>query len=286
MNFYNVNTLEYRESEEFKEIMSFIHDLRLSKLEKLNSNYSDYKIKQRVQSNSKEYKDSQFYYMTHFNVPFYESFLLESLLHKGTDGYLEINEFSFQLNVYCKKIFHRKFWSDWNTGNKDDFLFYVYDLWKKHQRNKEFDLLESIAIEEFNKATGLFDYFKNFVYNEKIQFVTLEQVRELFDALVETGIWLRRDGDLYQIYENINYDADQDLDVKVMYHAGKITAIDELHIRSVVKQRTAIFNSLKTKLNFYPVDDPERRFDGFWNSPKIGNRVCFLPQFLIFYTPQ
>jgi hypothetical protein len=286
MNFYNVNTTEYQQSSEFKDIMSFVHDLRLERLNKLTAKYPGFTVKHRIQSESTEYIGSQFYYMTHFNVPFYESFLCESLLHKDGNGYLELNDFAFQLNVYCKKIFHRKFWSDWNTGERDEFLYYVYELWHKHQRGGEFDYFQSLAQSEFDRAGSLFEYFKSFVYNESHQFVTLDEVRELFDQLVDKGIWLKRDGDLYQVYENVDYAEQQDMDVKVIYHAGKISRIDELHMRSVAKQRIPVFNSLTSKLNFYPVDDPEQRFEGFWHSPKLGGKVWFVPQFLIFFTPQ
>lgn len=286
MKFYNVNTPEYQASTEFKDIMSFIHDLRLSRLDVLLSKYPGYKVKHRIQQDSNDYKGAQFYYMTHFNVPFYESFLCESLLHKDRNGFLELNDFAFQLNIYCKKIFHRKLWSDWNTGTKDTFLYYVYDLWRKHQRNGEFDKFESIAIRYLDECDNLFEYFKQFVYNEEYQFVTLDEVRELFDELVENGVWLNKFGDLYQVYENVDYEDQEKLDVKVAYHSGNISKIDELHMRAVASQREKLFKSMKSKLNFHPVDDPEHRFEGFWNSPRLGNKVWFIPQFLIFYNPQ
>jgi hypothetical protein len=230
MQLYTI-TPDYLTSDEFKQISEFMQQIRADRLALLERKYPNHQIRSRVQIDDNEYLQQKYYYISNFGIPFYDFALCESNLHQGTNGYIEINEYAYQMNIFCTTIFHRK---KWNTNNQEKFLNFVYDNWKKYQFNNEFDLLEEQANKLFDQCETLLEYHQQFVYNNEYEFITLDQVRELFDQLVDCGIWLSKQDDLYQVYENTNYD-DAVMDPKVQFHSGRISKLDELHIRSVFK---------------------------------------------------
>jgi hypothetical protein len=283
MKLYDVNNLEYLNGSEYTQISDYLRNIRLSREKLLLERYPDFRVKRRVDTTTKEYNENKFYYPLHFNIPHFDVEFVEMIVHKGMEGFFELNEFAFQLNASSKTMFHRKLWNDRNIELKDNFLNFVYNHCKKHQQNKEFDLLEETAFFIFEKSDSLFDYYKNFIYNDEYLFATLDDYRELFDQLVEKKIWLSKEGDLYKLYDNIEFDDVKGFDMKLLYHTGQLSNIDLIHIESVYKQRVKVLSSLTSKLNFIPVDDQNNEFNGMWGSPKIGNKVLFAPQSLIFY---
>ena len=243
------------------------------------ANTPDYQVRSRIDISSDDYKSGLYYYSENFKIPFYENDVYDSFLHKDGKGYLELVEFTRTMNIFCKTIFHRKLWN-MVSPNPDKFLNFIYDQWTPY-----FNGLDKTAHGIFADSASLADYYEKFVYNEEYKFVSLDDMRELFDALVDVGIWTAKNGNLYQVYENCEFDT-RGIDTKVLYHSGRISKIDELHIRSVVSKQMPILKSLKTKLNFVPSHDPDGKYDGFWNSTKLNGKVWYIPLFLIFYADQ
>jgi len=275
----------YLDSLEFQELSAFLESIKLNNIISTQRKYPDYKIRPRVEENSQEYNSNKHYYVEHFNIPHYDFALSEFLLHRDTSGFLDIEVFSFQLNSFCKTIFHRKLWNDWNLGKypQDNFLNYIYDNWKKHQHNNEFDKLEKIAHNIFSNCDTLTEYYKEFVYNQKYEFITLNELLDLSKEVINVGIWYSQRDLLIEVYKDIDYSTTS-IDTKVMF--STMSKIDIIHVNSVFN--TKIYPSLKTintKFNFIPVDDPDRRFNGFWACPKINKNVWFIPQAIIFYNP-
>lgn len=276
---------DYLNTLEFTELSSFLADVRLTNLGNTIKQYPDYIVRSRVQESSEEYISGRNYYVEHFNIPHYDFYLSECLLHQGTSGFLDMEVFAFQMNSFCKSIFHRKQWNDWNAGRwpTDTFLNYVYDNWKKHQHNGEFDLLEQQANELFEKCDNLVDYYKQFVYNQEYIFVTIDDMIALSDAVIDQGIWYKRSGNLVEVYNNTEYSTDS-LDTKILFHSGLMTDMDVLHVTATFKTRILPkLKEIKTKFNYIPVDDPENKFNGLWACPKFNNKVWFIPQVIIFY---
>jgi hypothetical protein len=134
---------------------------------------------------------------------------------------------------------------------------------------------------ELFTSLNLLDYHREFIYNSNINAVSLDDVRELFEALVHAGIFLQADGDLYKVYQGVEL-VDANTNVKRKYHSGQISKMDELHVRSTFKAKTLpILQNLTTKLNFIPTDIAG--FEGIWLVQKFGGQVWFIPQYLVFY---
>jgi hypothetical protein len=264
---------------EVQELLAFLKRAYLDQSAAIAARYPDYQIRSRVDVDSEDYKAGQYYYSANFKIPFYENDVFESLLHKDNNGYLEINEFTKTMNIFCKTIFHRKMWNI-VSPNSDKFLNFIYHEWTPYYNG-----LDVTAYTIFQNCDSLAEYYEQFVYNEEYKFVTLEDMRELFNALVESGIWLSMDGDLYQVYEDCEFDT-KGIDTKTLYHSGRISKIDELHIRATVRKQMSVLRGLKTKLNFVPTNDPDNKYDGFWNSTKLNGKVWYIPLFLIFYADQ
>lgn len=281
---YDIDPINYIKTDEVLRLFEFLKKQRLDRVSRLKEKYPLHIIRSRVDVDSIDYKNNQYYYCTHFKVPFFENDVFESLLHKDRNGYLEIVEFTDTMNIFCKTIFHRKFWSDNTNSVKDNFLYFIYDLWKKHQISNQFDQLEKAAIDAFKNSKDMVEYYQNFVYNNHYKFINLDQMKELFDQLIERKLWIGKIENLYQVYNECEYDSNG-IDTKVLFHSGKVSKISELQIRAAVKNHMKILESLDTEFNFIPIDDPTNRFDGFWNAPKIGSKIWYVPLFLIFYNP-
>lgn len=278
---YNVNTDEYACSTEAASIVSYIQSIVAARKHNLLDRYPGYKINPRcvfVFEEERELYSS----IRDRNVPFFD-IICETLLHKDDKGYLEINEFAYQLNCFQKNLFHRVIWSDAVGTNRDSFMDFIWKELKANQPLGEFDQLESIARSLFVEAPNLLTYLKQFTFNEDYQFVTLQDVRELFDALVDSGVFLGKYGDLYHVYSNTDIDH-ADTNTKRAYHQGEFKKLDYLYLQSKYKvEIEPKLKSLKTKFNFIPLSDPDGKFDGTWSTVKLSDGVHFIPQFLVFY---
>jgi hypothetical protein len=271
MELYNVNTTEYLQSTEFKDIVEFINGIRDQRKVNLLNRHPSYQINPRCQRD----QDISFSFIER-NTPFFDM-PCETLLHKDSNGWIDIIEWHYHLNCFHKGMYHRLEWSKLPNHNPDKFLQEIYEDWNT---NKEFQLLMTQSAEAFN-LHNLLAYHKNFIYNEQFEPISLDDVKELFDALVNQGVFLSKDGDLYQVYEGLEIEQ-ATTNVKRKYYSGQITKMDELHVRSTFTVKTlSILKNLTTKINFIPNDI--RGFDGIWLVQKLGGKICFIPQNLVFY---
>jgi hypothetical protein len=271
MELYNVNTPEYLHSTEFKDIVNFINNIRNQREINLLTRHPSFQVNPRCQKD----QDISFSFVER-NTPFFDM-PCETLLHKNNNGWIDIIEWHYHLNCFHKGIYHRIEWSKLLNHNPDKFLHEIYQDWIT---NKEFQLLMTQSTEAFS-LYNLLDYHKNFIYNEQIEPISLDDVRELFDALTTEGVFLNKDGDLYQVYENLELEQ-ANTNVKRKYYSGQIPKMDELHVRSTFAVKTlSTLQRLKTKINFIP--NNIKGFDGIWLIQKLGGKICFIPQNLVFY---
>jgi len=278
MQVYNVNTPEYLASGEFDKIADHFDNIKQNRAKAFLERHPGYIIKPRV-DHDPEQKQHIFEYLAASNMPFYDALIIETLLHKDNCGYVEPEEFAYQLNCFSKTIFHRMRWS--NNNPRDKFLQFVWDDWKQTQPNGEFDLLEKTADEKFAKCNNLFEYHCEFVFNPHYTFVSESDVRELFDELVRVGVFKSIGNNLYQVYENVEFD-DVVTDSKNKFHSGQISKINELKIRATVKKRRDQLEQVGSKINFIP-QAKETLYDGFWYEHQLNGNIWFIPQFLVFY---
>lgn len=315
MKVYDVDSEEYLTSGEFEGIIDFLVARREERSLKLASKYPGYQIRPRVyvanpkklatenkrvdrdlaEDNAKQdfgnqiatdnpYARESFKHLQEWNIPFYDGVIMETMLHRGDEGFIDVVEFTYQLNCFCKTIFHRMKWSIANGHSQDGFMFYIWDDWKNKQFSNEFDTLKIQSDVAFDNADNLLDYHINFVYDDAYKFATVDEVRQVFDQLVNTGIWLGKEGDLYKVYEGATYD-EAETDSKDKFYSGKISKIDEIHIRGTFNKLKDTLQTLNSKLLFVPSNYAEGTFEGFWSFHKFGKRVWFIPQFLVFYNP-
>lgn len=275
---FDVSTAEFTNSNDYREVVDYIYSVRDARAQALSQAYPDYRIKPRCDPTPR----SLFYYLQEHNVPFFD-IICETLLHKDNCGYLELNEFAYQLDCFSKTIFHRKLWADNINGNHDKFLEFVWDDWNTHQHNNEFDNLKKIADKIFSNSNSLTEYHREFIYNPNYNFITVNDVKQIFDELVQLGVFLSVEGNLYKVFEGVSFD-DADTDTKSKIRSGKIGKIDILYIRSKFKVETLPkLQSLKTKFNFVPVRGDLAKFEETVVQIKLSDKVWFIPQFLIFY---
>ncbi len=316
MKVYDVDSEEYLKSGEFEGIIDFLIARREERSKTLAAKYPEYQIRPRVYvANPKKlatenkrvdrdladagsrqdfnnppatdnpYDRESFKHLTEWNVPFYDGVIMETMLHREGNGYIDVVEFTYQLNCFCKTIFHRMKWSIANGHKADGFMFFIWDDWVKTQQNGEFDHLKQLADTAFDQAANLLDYHRNFVYNDEFKFATVDDVREMFDELVNKGIWIGKNGDLYQVYTGADY-AEAETDSKDKFYSGKVSKIDEIHIRGTFNKLKPTLQTLNSKLLFVPSEYPDGTFEGFWSIHKFGKNVWFIPQFLVFYNPK
>jgi hypothetical protein len=224
---YNVNTKEYLLGDEYKSIFKHLNQIAKTRADALSIKHPTYQIKHRASA-----ERSMDYHMTAHNVPFYD-IICETLLHKEGNGYLDIVEFTYQLNLFAKTIFHRKLWGDCLSQSPDQFLYFVWNNYKTNQVDKEFDKLEVVAntmLDSYN----LLEYHQQFITNNLYQLITINEARELFDQLVDKKIFDSSIGDLYQVYSGVPFD-EVNTDAKTIFHSGAITKIDYLHLSSKFK---------------------------------------------------
>ena len=268
---YSVNTPEYLSGEEFAKLSEFVISVRRQRYAELQARYPGMVINERCSEDN-----DMAYYLEKFNVP-YMDMLCETIVHKDGCGYIDVDEFTYQNNCFSKTVFHRRLWTDTNE-HKDTFMLYVYKQWEC----PEFDALAKQAQQYLDQNTSILEYHKQFVYNDKYQFATVEEVTELFDALVDAGFLLGKEGKLYKIYEGLDLDQ-ADTNIKERYHDNALSNIDKLHIQSQYNTRTKPkLLELKTKFNLIPRDE-QSEFKGMWLEHKLGGRIWFIPQFLLFY---
>jgi len=315
MKVYDVDSDEYLRGGEFESIIDFLVERRSNRSEKLSEKYPSYQIRPRVYvANPKKiaevnkvidrtlaeegkrqdfgnppvtdnpYDRESFKHLQEWNIPFYDGIVMETMLHKDGNGYIDVVEFTYQLNCFCKTIFHRMKWSIYNGHKSDGFMFFIWNDWVEKQSNGEFDKLKEQSDMEFDNANNLLDYHQNFVYNDDYKFTTVEQVRELFDQLVEVGIWLGKQEDLYHVYKGAEFN-EAETDSKDKFYSGKISKLDEIHIRGTFNKLRPTLQTLKSRILFVPSDYPEGTFEGFWMFHKFAKQVWFVPQFLVFYNP-
>jgi hypothetical protein len=272
---YNVNTTEYLESSEFNSIVNFIQEIKTARATDLNTRYPTYQIKPRC-----AHDKINTYHLTEHNVPFFD-IICETLLYKDKCAYLELNEFVFQANCFARTIFHRLWWADAVSGNRDQFLDFIWQDWKDTQFQNRFDNLESMARRQFDSSSNLLDYFKSFVYNYDYKFISVDEARDLFDELVTGGVFLGKIGDLYQVVDNIEFDS---IDTDSKSKLEHMTKLELLHLQSKYKIKTLpVLKNINSKFNFIPKNDLAGKFKGEVVEVKLGKSVCFIPQFLFFY---
>jgi hypothetical protein len=273
---YNVNTKEYSSSDEYVAIFAHLNQIAKTRADTLAINYPTYQIKHRASA-----ERSMDYHMTAHNVPFYD-IICETLLHKDGNGYLDVVEFTYQLNLFAKTIFHRKLWGDQLAQTPDKFLYFVWNNYKTKQLDCDFDRLESVS-NSMLANYDLLEYHRRFITNDTYELIALEEARDLFDQLVDRKVFDNSIGDLYQVYSGVPFD-EVNTDAKTIFHSGSITKMDQLHLSSKFKVETRpALMSIDSKFNFIPKDDPEGMFEGLIVNLKLGNKVRFLPQFLVFY---
>jgi hypothetical protein len=276
---YSVNTQEFLEGDEFNSIVSFIKGTIKYRAEQLANKYPDYLVTSRSPAKNNEWD----FYPRNQNIPFFDT-VCESFLYKDGSGFIEVNEFTYQVNCFSKAIFHRKLWADTFNGADDAFLTMVWDDWQNYQPNGEFDSLKAVAYKLLEEADSLLAYHKSFVYNPRYTFVTVDEVRDMFDQMVDLGIFLSKNGDLYQVFENVNIDT-AEMDTKKKLSSGRVSTIEALHIRSKFKVETyPKLQTLTTKFNFVPIHSDLSLFEPLITLVKLDNRVWFIPQFLVFYS--
>jgi hypothetical protein len=269
---YNVNTIEYLKSDEFNNIAEYILETRHNRAYNLLDKYPGFLINPRCQDDN-DMTD----YLKRFNVPYYDM-LCETIVHKDDTGYIDIVEFTYQLNCFAKTIFHRRYWAG---ELRDTFLDFVWNDWKKYQIDNCFDRLEQQANTMFEQL-DLFEYHKQFVYNDQYQFATEDDMRKLFDHLVEVGLLLSKQDDLYEIYTGIDLE-DANTNIKERFHNGAISKMDVLHTTANFNVKTLPkLQSIKGRFNLIPVDG-SNEFNGMWLEHKLNNKIWFIPQFLAFY---
>ncbi len=262
---YDVKTVDHTP------IIDYIEGVRKERIAQLNNRYPDYAVNNR----------NRYYNEPNNVIPFFD-IICESLLHKDGNGYLEVTNFTYQMNCFAKSIFHRKMWIEM-VDKKEPFLYFIWDDWKTNQIDNEFDILEEQALKEFENAKDLLEFHQRFLYNDDYKFVNDNEMRELFDELVRTGLFLGKTGDLYQVYQNVDMET-ADTNTKYLYHSNSLTKLNRIHLEANFKVRTMpALASIKSKFNFIPKNDPYELFDGIWSQVKFGNTVWFLPQFLLFY---
>ena len=272
---YNVNTTEYLNSQEFDSIVNFIQGIKTARASDLNNRYPEYQIKPRC-----AHSEINTYHLTEHNVPFFD-IVCETLLYKDKCAYLELNEFVFQANCFARTIFHRLWWADGVDSNRDYFLDFIWDDWKQTQFQNSFDNLEATARTQFESSSDLIEYFKSFVYNSDYEFITVIEARALFDELVSNGIFLSKVGDLYQVVDNVEFDS---IDTDSKSKLEHMSRLELLHLQSKYKTTTLpALKKVNSKFNFIPRTDPAGKFKGEVVEVKLGNTVCFIPQFLFFY---
>lgn len=315
MKVYDVDSEEYLSSGEFEGIIDFLVERREQRSLQLANKYPSYRIKPRVYvanpkklaTNNKRddrdlaevkatqdfgnppatnnpYTRESFKHLQEWNIPFYDGVIMETMLYKEGNGYIDVVEFTYQLNCFCKTIFHRMKWSIANGHGSDGFMFYIWKDWEDKQRNGEFDSLKQQADKCFDEAINLLDYHKDFVYNDEYKFATVDQVRELFDELVAKEVWLGKDDDLYHVFKDATYE-EAETDSKDKFYSGKISKLDEIHIRGTFNRLKPTLQTLNSRLLFVPSEYPEGTFEGFWLFHKFAKQVWFVPQFLVFYNP-
>ena len=276
---FSVNTPEFLNSQEFCDLVGFITGVIETRAANLADRYPEYKIKSRCHREDRDWT----YYPTRYNTPFFDA-VCETLLHKDNNGFLEVNEFSYQLNCFSKAVYHRKLWADKFTETSDQFFTMIWNDWQDNQKDDEFDNLKSIAHSILSTAETLTDYHRDFVYNPTYSFVTVNDVREIFDQLVEQGIFLSNNGDLYQVFENVDCET-ADMDTKTKLKSGQLSKLDEIYIRSKFKVETIpALEKLQTKFNFIPIHGDISKFEPLVALVKLDNKIWFVPQFLVFYS--
>lgn len=256
--------------QEREDIIKYILDVRHKRYQALLKRYPGYELNFRnrydIESNSV--------------VPFFD-ILCESLLHKDGCGYLEPEEFTYQANCFAKTIFHRKAYSEW-LNIDDPFLAFVWQDWVDTQPNGEFTRLEKHATALMSASDDLFEYHYRFIYSDKHSWMTVEDTCDLFDELVRVGVFLGKADGLYQVYKEAEV-TDADTNIKHNYHAGNISKMDELHLRSTFNAKTLpALEQVNAKFNFIPMNGLGK-FEGLWSQHKFGKHVWFIPQFLLFY---
>lgn len=253
--------------QQIDQLIDFVASVKYTRAQTLAQRYPDYTVKVRSAVNS-----------AYTQVPFVDT-TCETLLHKDNCGYIELNEFTFQTNCFARNIFHRKLWSDYLNIAKTDFLYFVWDDWENIQG---FDKLKDIADVAFADCTDLLDYHKQFIYTDIHQFVTIDDMRELFDAMVDAGIFLSKQDDLYQVYKDVHIDQVV-ADTKLKFHNNGISKMDQLHLRSTytVKIQPKML-SFNTRVNFIPKEDPSNKFEPLIVLNKFNSGIWFLPQYLVF----
>jgi hypothetical protein len=287
MNVHDVDSVEYLTNGEFEKIINFLISKREERAIKLAEKYPDYRIRPRtfVPKSDKIIDSESFKYLQKWNIPFYDGIVMETMLHKEDQGFIDVVEFTYQLNCFSKTIFHRMKWSIANGYDENGFMFFIWNDWDKKQFDGRFDMLKKQANTAFDTATNLLDYHINFVYNDDFKFATVDEVRELFDELVKKNIWPSKDGDLYTVYKGASYE-EAETDSKDKFYSGKISKLDEIHLRGTFNKIKPILQSLNSKLLFVPSEYEDGTFDGFWCMHKFGKSVWFVPQFLVFFNPE
>lgn len=276
---FNVGTPEFLDSQEFSNLISFINNIIETRALALTNRYPDYRIKIRYNVKDADWS----HYPLKYNTPFFDV-VCETLLFKDDNGYLEINEFAYQLNCFCKSIYHRKIWADSFPIRNDGFFNMIWSDWEKYQKDNEFDNLKQTAHSILDSSENLIDYHRDFMYNSNYNFITIDEVRDLFDQLVEQGIFLAKTGDLYQIFEGVNYDT-ADTDTKLKMHNGNLSTLDKLYIKSKFnKEIVPKLQKLTSKFNFIPIHSDLSKFEPLIALVKLDNKIWFTPQFLIFYS--
>ena len=136
-------------------------------------------------------------YMEKFEVPFFDIPMSVGVI-RNNKFYVDIDAYTYAMNCQFKSIFLRKFWSN---DLKDNFSNFIWDNYKKGQQNNEFDNFEKIARNIFDKSETVYDFTKNFIYDNKYEFFSRDDIINTFEELIKNKILrnAQREGENYKM---------------------------------------------------------------------------------------
>jgi len=271
------NIKEFQNNKEYSDILHFIKN-KIQYFENYNTQkYPNFDQKHfNYGNNLKEYQNN-------YNIPFFDV-PIDSTMIKDDKTYISLDTFYIQMNIFFKSLFLRMFYSNYKI--KDKFTLYVYENYKKYQKDNEFDIFEKNALDIYLNSNSVFDFTKNFIYNNDILFFNNQDIFDALDKYI--GVLFPEDQDKLDIGLLLIADDFHNLPKYVEDHHDEITN-GKNNMFSNIYFYKKIFPTLKenkTKFDFIPIADenPEKIFDASFTFHRINDKFYFIPQLLLFYT--